>query len=572
MRRNMNWRHRMYSILIACGLSATVWAEPLIVDLVEFGAIDEVPAYFTGQVFDHPEFGEFEVGVLDEDVPFFVDRTHEYQGLTEELTLESLDLVGAEIVMSANDNRGAADYELEVTISQAVDAFVFMDTRVTQPEWLANDDWQFLGHRIGIDEGADGIGPGQGINQSFWIWKKSFSEAGTFNTFERGGTGNNMYGIAVMEPGRGPDAIEIELGDYVIGNFGFIDIGALNGRGEADGLIDEFDSRQIGGGNHNENGLDLLTTTVTSKFGDEFTIAIEALDETETPVGGLDWRDRGDSPLALVGNAPLIAAGEDLVKNNQGVIRVTLGDLPAGDYEVTSFHLDPDFDQSESIEIFVDNGDGEGFVSTDEFGNADFLVGGVGGLTVDNLLQTSATFRFTADGTNDVMILFDGRFAGDTEVPLNGLDIRLLGAGVEGDYNGNGILDVADLDLQSGQLGTNNAAFDLTNDGAVDQADRLAWVKDLAGTWIGDANLDGEFNSGDFVQVFSAGLFETQQAATWSQGDWNGDGFFDSGDFVAAFTDGGFELGPRGAVSAVPEPNGWLLLLGGLPLALRRKR
>ena len=142
-----------------------------------------------------------------------------------------------------------------------------------------------------------------------------------------------------------------------------------------------------------------------------------------------------------------------------------------------------------------------------------------------------------------------------------------LGDGLTGDYNGNGLLDAADLDLQAEQLGSNNPAFDLTNDGTVDYDDRLAWVKDLAGTWIGDSNLDGEFNSGDLVQVFTAGRFETGQSATWEQGDWDGNGLFDSGDFVAAFTDGGYEVGQQ--VNAIPEPTGWLLIFCALPLFVR---
>ncbi len=63
--------------------------------------------------------------------------------------------------------------------------------------------------------------------------------------------------------------------------------------------------------------------------------------------------------------------------------------------------------------------------------------------------------------------------------------------------------------------------------------------------------------------------------AGWAEGDWNGDGDFDSGDFVVAFQDGGFELGPRQALSAVPEPGGLLLSVVGClgPLVyLRRSR
>ena len=82
--------------------------------------------------------------------------------------------------------------------------------------------------------------------------------------------------------------------------------------------------------------------------------------------------------------------------------------------------------------------------------------------------------------------------------------------------------------------------------------------------WIGDANLDGEFNSGDLVGVFAANKFDTGETAAWSQGDWNGDRRFNSSDLVAAFQDGGYEMGPRHVVGAVPEPSSWILLSLGL--------
>ena len=96
-------------------------------------------------------------------------------------------------------------------------------------------------------------------------------------------------------------------------------------------------------------------------------------------------------------------------------------------------------------------------------------------------------------------------------------------------------------------------------DATVDHVDHSVWVKDLKHTWFGDADLNGEFNSGDMLQVFAAGLYEKGRAdewrnvhgagAGWSEGDWNGDQLFDSGDMVTAFVDGGYEKGQReGAV------------------------
>lgn len=146
--------------------------------------------------------------------------------------------------------------------------------------------------------------------------------------------------------------------------------------------------------------------------------------------------------------------------------------------------------------------------------------------------------------------------------------------GTLGDFDGNDTLDAADVDALTAEIraGTNSASFDLDNNEIVNDEDLRVWVEDLLFTYFGDANLDGEFNSGDFVAVFSAGKFETGEAATWAEGDWNGDGVFGSGDFVKAFSGGGFELGPRPA-AAVPEPSTiGILLIGFLGLVARSRR
>ena len=119
---------------------------------------------------------------------------------------------------------------------------------------------------------------------------------------------------------------------------------------------------------------------------------------------------------------------------------------------------------------------------------------------------------------------------------------------------------------------THSPEYDLNDDALVNGLDHRVWVKDLKRTWYGDADLDGEFKSNDFVQVFQAGTYETESEAGWSEGDWNADGVFGSVDFVTAFTDGGYEQGPRTGVAAVPEPAGWsLFLIGLLPWLFGRR-
>jgi hypothetical protein len=142
-----------------------------------------------------------------------------------------------------------------------------------------------------------------------------------------------------------------------------------------------------------------------------------------------------------------------------------------------------------------------------------------------------------------------------------------------GDFNGDGALNALDIDLLSANVGGVDLKYDVNSDGKVDPTDRDVWVKDLRKTWYGDANMDGEFSSADFVAVFTIGEYEdaTVGNSTWADGDWNGDKDFTSSDFVFAFQDGGYEKGPRVAV-AVPEPSMNLVVLLVCLRGIRRLR
>ena len=175
----------------------------------------------------------------------------------------------------------------------------------------------------------------------------------------------------------------------------------------------------------------------------------------------------------------------------------------------------------------------------------------------------------TLDGSGSFVVNYGPASPFDIdEVVLS--DFMLL-AGLTGDFNGDGLLDAADIDLLSAAVGGTDLSFDLSADGVVNTADREAWVEDVSNTYFGDSNLDGEFNSGDFVQVFQQGEYEDSIAGNsgWADGDWNGDGEFDSGDFVLAFQSGGYEKGPRTSVAAnrvaaVSEPTTGIAVAFGL--------
>ena len=174
---------------------------------------------------------------------------------------------------------------------------------------------------------------------------------------------------------------------------------------------------------------------------------------------------------------------------------------------------------------------------------------------------------FANDGKKYRIDIFDSYSGGWGWIGFDTVRIPAGGGGngVVGDFNDDGMVDSADIDLISVELGkgVRDASFDLNGDNQVNEDDRRALIVDIKNTYLGDSDLDGEFNSGDFVQVFTTGEYEDgiEGNSTWATGDWNGDLEFDSGDFVAAFTDGGYEQGPRPASQQVPEPTSLVSLL-----------
>ncbi len=143
-----------------------------------------------------------------------------------------------------------------------------------------------------------------------------------------------------------------------------------------------------------------------------------------------------------------------------------------------------------------------------------------------------------------------------------------LNSAPDGDLDGDGDCDADDINIEAAAIRTvvMDTMYDLNVDGSVNAEDRTYLVKTLKHTWFGDANLDGEFNTNDFVTVLQAGEYEDDEPLNsgWATGDWNGDAEFDTGDLVSAFQDGGFEQGPRTDAVALPEPGSWVLLVTGL--------
>jgi hypothetical protein len=106
------------------------------------------------------------------------------------------------------------------------------------------------------------------------------------------------------------------------------------------------------------------------------------------------------------------------------------------------------------------------------------------------------------------------------------------------------------------RAGSNDAQFDLNRDGQVTEADRSFLIDFGMNTLLGDSNMNGRFDTNDFVTAFQSSKYEigVPDSATWRSGDWNGDGQFTTTDFVAAFQSGRYE--ENTAPQVVPEPAG----------------
>jgi hypothetical protein len=159
----------------------------------------------------------------------------------------------------------------------------------------------------------------------------------------------------------------------------------------------------------------------------------------------------------------------------------------------------------------------------------------------DAVLGPSSVFAADLDGDGDVDALAALADADQIVWFRNVSD----GGGDRGDFNGDGRVDIEDVDLLCGEIrsGGLDSTFDLTGDNSVNRNDMNELIVNVLDTSFGDANLDSTFNSSDFVVVFQLGEYEDDQVgnSTWAEGDWNCDGDFTTTDLVLAFQAGGFE-------------------------------
>ncbi|MCA9216955.1 MAG: choice-of-anchor B family protein [Planctomycetales bacterium] len=167
------------------------------------------------------------------------------------------------------------------------------------------------------------------------------------------------------------------------------------------------------------------------------------------------------------------------------------------------------------------------------------------------------------------MIIMSDMVKGLIVAKLDSEKIELVG-----DFNRDGQLSAEDLQFAIvAAVGSSaDLRYDLDANGQVDLRDASSWARHIAEATPGDANLDGVFNSGDFVQVFHAGEYEDDVPAnsTWFDGDWTGDLEFTSADLVVAFQVQRYES----ASKLVPEPSCFLLIamVSGCVISRRLRR
>jgi hypothetical protein len=156
-------------------------------------------------------------GGMSEDAKAFVDREHEWNGLSS--TGMPRYLLGADYVKTFNDDKLNREVEIRVTIARPAILYVLLDKRSPVPDWLRRRFFN-TGDEIGLDGGKYSrfgerkniaVGAGTSIDDTFSVWRLDVvsAETVTLGAIQAGGETHNMYGIAAvpMEANRGRDEI-----------------------------------------------------------------------------------------------------------------------------------------------------------------------------------------------------------------------------------------------------------------------------------------------------------------------------------------------------------------------------
>ncbi|WP_428387013.1 PEP-CTERM sorting domain-containing protein [Mucisphaera sp.] len=155
------------------------------------------------------------------------------------------------------------------------------------------------------------------------------------------------------------------------------------------------------------------------------------------------------------------------------------------------------------------------------------------------------------------VILKSWAYESTPDTPIVAGDIPV---GIPGDFNGDSVVDAADIDILFADLG--DPALDLDGDSDSDQDDIDFLLGDILGTVAGDANLD---QAVDLIDLSALASSFNATGVGWASGDYNGDTTVDLIDLSILATNFGF-------AAPVPEPTSLALLAAGAGALAARKR
>ena len=131
---------------------------------------------------------------------------------------------------------------------------------------------------------------------------------------------------------------------------------------------------------------------------------------------------------------------------------------------------------------------------------------------------------------------FDFELTAEATVPVPAtVNIEVTSTPV-GDVNLDDIVDASDIDDLYTAIGASKGAlrYDVNGDGSVGSADVDYLINNIFNTTLGDADLDGDVDTGDLTRAFIGFTGAGSTGKGWSDGDTNGDGDVDTGDLTAA--------------------------------------
>jgi hypothetical protein len=142
---------------------------------------------------------------LDEDVPAFVDRIHQWNGIGEG-GLPAF-LRGADYIMTFGDDKLMKDLEVTVEVARPATLYVLFNDRAEIPSWLSGR-FTDTGVDIGLDAGqmpgpgtASGWttdrGPGRSIDRVYSVWGRDVAQGEAIGLGAMGDE-KGMYGIAAV--------------------------------------------------------------------------------------------------------------------------------------------------------------------------------------------------------------------------------------------------------------------------------------------------------------------------------------------------------------------------------------